>query len=35
VLGLEDILEEEIKVAVWGTNKEVEILVPLGKDING
>jgi hypothetical protein len=35
VLGLEDILEEEIKVAVWGTNKKVEILVPFGKDIKG
>jgi hypothetical protein len=37
VLGLEDILEEEIRVAVWGTNKKVETSVPLGKekDIKG
>lgn len=35
VLGLQNILEEEIKVAVWGTNKKVEISVPLEKDIKG
>jgi hypothetical protein len=35
VLGLQNILEEEIKVAVWGTNKTVETSVPLHKDIKG
>jgi hypothetical protein len=35
VLGLQNILEEEIKVAVWGTNKTVKTLVPLHKDIKG
>jgi len=35
VLGLRKILEEEIKTAVWGTNKEMDIIVPLGVDIKG
>jgi hypothetical protein len=35
VLGLRNILEEEIKTAVWGTNKEMDIIVPLGVDIKG
>ncbi|KAH8745765.1 hypothetical protein BGZ57DRAFT_974389 [Hyaloscypha finlandica] len=33
VLGLRKILEEEIKTAVWGTNKEMDIIVPLGVNI--
>ena len=35
VLGSRKILEEEIKTAVWGTNKEMDIIVPLGVDIKG
>jgi len=34
VLGLQEILEEEIKIAVWGTNKKVNVAVPLEKDID-
>lgn len=35
VLGFSEILEDEIKVAVWGTNKEVKVLAHLGIDIGG
>lgn len=34
VLRLQEVLEEEIKIAVWGTNKEVKVAVPLEKDID-
>lgn len=34
VLGLQEVLEEEIKVAVWGTYKEVKVAVRLEKDID-
>jgi hypothetical protein len=34
VLGLQEVLEEEIKIAVWGTNKKVKVAVPLEKDID-
>ncbi|KAE9371134.1 hypothetical protein N431DRAFT_376541 [Stipitochalara longipes BDJ] len=33
VLGFQEILEEEIKTAVWGTEKKIDIIVPLGLDI--
>lgn len=35
VLRLQDILEEELKVAVWSTNGEVETLINLDIDIQG
>lgn len=35
VLGLRDILEEEIRNAVWGMFSNVKIAVPLEKDIEG
>lgn len=35
VLGLREILEDEIKTAVWGTNREIDIIVPLSLDIKG
>ena len=34
VLGLQEVLEEEIRIAVWGTNKKVKVAVPLEKDID-
>jgi hypothetical protein len=35
VLGLREILEDEIKTAVWGTNKEMDIIIPLELNIKG
>ena len=35
VRGLRKLLEDEIKTAVWGTNKEMDIIIPLGLDIKG
>jgi hypothetical protein len=34
VLGLQEVLEEEIKIAVWGTDKKVKVAVPLKRDID-
>jgi len=35
VLGLEDVLKEEILVAVWGTKMTIKTSAPLGNDIKG
>ncbi len=35
VLGLQEILEDEIKTAVWGTSKKMDLAVDLGFDIQG
>jgi hypothetical protein len=35
VLGLEDLLREEIMVAVWGTKQPIKTSAPLGNDIKG
>jgi hypothetical protein len=35
VLGIPEILEDEIKTAVWGTSKKIEIAVPFAIDIEG
>jgi hypothetical protein len=35
VLGLPEILEDEIRTAVWGTSKKMNFAVDLGFDING
>jgi hypothetical protein len=35
VLGLEDVLKEELMVAVWGTKKPINTSAPLGNDIKG
>lgn len=35
VLGLQELLENEIRTAIWGTNKEMALLVPLELDIKG
>lgn len=35
VLGLDEILEEEIKTAVWGTKRDVVTSVPLAREISG
>ena len=35
VLGLQEILEDEIRTAVWGTSKKMNFAVDLGFDING
>jgi hypothetical protein len=35
VLGLPEIVEDEIRTAVWGTSKKMNFAVDLGFDING
>ena len=35
VLGLPEILKDGIETAIWGTNKEMDVIVPLGLDIKG
>jgi hypothetical protein len=35
VLGLSEILQDEIRTAVWGTSKKMNFAVDLGFDING
>jgi hypothetical protein len=35
VLGVREVLEEEIKTAIWGTNKVIEDIVPLQLNIEG
>jgi hypothetical protein len=35
VLGLQEILEDEIRTAVWGTSKKMKFAVDLGFDIDG